>query len=1207
MRPDDERAFEEHVSRSLAERGGYRPVKLGNTSGDFDPALGLDLAELFAFLRETQGEDWERLVSRHGGEERAERRFAERLARQLDDRGTVEVLRHGVEDRGVSLRLAYFRPAYGLNPDLVEKYEANRLTVTRQLPYQSASTKTLDLALFVNGIPVATAELKNHLTGQSVEHAKKQYRERRDPKNTTLSRRAVVHFAVDTEEVAMTTLLAGPSTRFLPFNRGHNGGKGNPENPGNPEGHRTAYLWERVWERDAWMDLLGRFVHVEKEDPAKGSKATGTVIFPRYHQWDAVLSLAADARTGGPGENHLVQHSAGSGKSNTIAWLAHRLSNLHDEADKKVFDKVVVITDRVVLDKQLQETIYQFEHAHGVVQKIDESSSQLAEALSGQAARIIITTLQKFPFVLDKAKDLPDRSYAVLVDEAHSSQTGETAKEMKRVLGSAGRRTSSGRSVGSAAASVGGNGAGAPAGPIADRAEEAAGDPGGDAAEEALAREVAARGRQPNLSFFAFTATPKGRTLEMFGRYSEELRRNVAAHTYSMRQAIEEGFILDVLANYVTYQTYWNIEKTVTGDPEYDPKKAGAAIARFVTLHEHNLAQKAQVIVEHFRRRVAGKIGGRAKAMVVTSSRKHAVRMTRALRRYVADQGYDSAGLGILVAFSGTVPDEGIDHTEAQMNGFPESQTPREFSRDEWRFLVVAEKYQTGFDQPLLYAMYVDKILTGLAAVQTLSRLNRRAEGKDGTFVLDFRNDAEAIRAEFEPYYGKTVAPPTDPNLLYDARRELDPFGVLVPEEIRKVTDLLLAEATPNGHARIHAALAPAVDRFGALEEEEQDRFRDALGRFVRYYSFLSQVVGFGDAGMERDYRFCRALAAFVKEDSGGSLDLGGEVELTHLQTEQTFEGSLSLGAEQGEVTSIYSGTGSRQEPEVSPLSRIVENLNERFGLNLSEADRLHLDAVAQDLVDDERVQREAAANSLGNFGVGFSDHFKGAVVDRLASAEDFSYKLLDTPELADEVMAVYMPLVYAGAKVARQEHCPIGELLGPPPKEGQYLEYKSTFRTRASDGPDGEKAGEVFKPLQTPSLKTIAAFLNSREGGTLLVGVSDDGSVFGLDSDYASLRKPGKDDRDLFLLHLGQAVANSVGMAASANVRQEILEVGGKDLCRVHVRPSAFPVDAEVVEVDKKGQHNKKTAFYGRFGNGTREIKEPGERDRYRLQVWGG
>ena len=1060
MKPD-EKAFEDHVSRTLVERGGYREVKLGNATEDFDPTRGLDLTELFAFLKETQQEAWERLVSLHGTEARARARFADRLSKELDTRGTVEVLRHGVVDLGVAIRLAYFKPAYVLNPALVERYNANRLTVTRQLPYDKGSNRTLDLALFVNGIPAATVELKNALTGQNVEDAKEQYRRDRNPRNTTLSDRAVVHFALDTEEVAMTTRLEGASTRFLPFNKGYRGGKGNPPNPA---GHRTAYLWEEVWEKDAWMDLLGRFVHVERESPGKGSKTKGATIFPRYHQWDAVLSLTADARHEGPGGNYLIQHSAGSGKSNTIAWLAHRLSNLHDERDSKVFDKVVVITDRLVLDKQLQETIYQFEHAHGVVVKIDESSSQLAASLTGQAARIIITTLQKFPFVLDKVGDLPARSYAVLVDEAHSSQTGDTAKDMKRVLGSASSAASgTASSATSGVSPAAGSGVAGADGDTNGYPHE---DEVWDPVEWALAGEVAARGRQPNLSFFAFTATPKGRTLEMFGRPDPEdpAGPNTAFHTYSMRQAIEEGFILDVLANYLTYQTYWKIEKTVAEDPEYDASKAGAAIARFVTLHPENLSQKASVIVEHFRRHVANKIGGRAKAMVVTSSRKHAVRMTRVLRKYVAEHGYD--GPGILVAFSGTVPDEGMEYTEARMNGFPESRTPAEFEQDEWRFLVVAEKYQTGFDQPLLYAMYVDKVLTGLAAVQTLSRLNRLAEGKNGTFVLDFHNEAGEIRAEFEPYYGRTVAPPTDPNLLYDARAALDEYGVLVPEEIRKVAELLLLPETRNSHARLHAALAPAVDRFFSLEEDEQDSFRDDLGRFVRYYSFLSQVVPFGDATLERDYRFCRALAAFVGREAGGALDLGAEVELTHLQLEETFEGSLALEAEQGEVSAIYSGTGSRREPVSSPLSRIVENLNERFGLSLTEADRLHLDAVAQDLVDDEEVQRQAAANTLGNFGVGFPEHFQAAVVDRLASAEDFSFQLIDNQELAEAVRSVYLPLVYTRAKVARQEHCPIAELLGPPPKESQYLEYKSTFRTRATQGKDGEKAGEVFKPL---------------------------------------------------------------------------------------------------------------------------------------------
>ncbi len=893
-----------------------------------------------------------------------------------------------------------------------------------------------------------------------------------------------------------------------------------------------------------------------------------------------MLSITAHARRHGAGESYLVQHSAGSGKSNTIAWIAHRLSSLHNVENEKVFEKVVVITDRVVLDKQLQDTIYQFEHAHGVVQKIDESSTQLAEALAGQSARVIITTLQKFPFVLDKVEDLSERRYAVLIDEAHSSQTGETAKDLRKALGS---------------------------GPVQDMdlaAEEPNGYDAGpdvtDPAEEALAREVEARGRQENLSFFAFTATPKGRTLEMFGNYDEDVGHNVPFHLYSMRQAIEEGFIHDVLESYLTYGTYWKIEKTAAEDPKYDPGRAGAAIARFVTLHDFNLSQKAEVIVEHFDRHVKGKIGGRAKAMVVTSSRKHAVRMTLALRRYADEHGYDS--LGILVAFSGTVEDSGVSYTEAQMNGFPEGQTPREFEEDKWRFLVVADKYQTGFDQPLLYAMYVDKVLTGLAAVQTLSRLNRRAEGKDGTFVLDFRNDADAIRAAFEPYYGETVAPPTDPNLLYDTRRDLDEYGVLRPEEVEKVAGLLLAAGGDPNHARLHAALAPAIDRFDALKDDEQEAFRDALTRFVRTYSFLSQVVSFTDVALERDYRFCRALSAFVKRGAGASLDLGSEVELTHLHLEPTFEGSVALEAEQGVVTTIYDGAGPREEPEESPLSQIISKLNERFGLKLTEADRLHLDSIAQELADDETIQRQAAANTLGNFGVQFPQHFEKAIVDRLTGAEDFSYKLLEDPEMAEQVRQVYLPLVYGRAKVAWQEHCPIGELLGPPPKEGAHLEYKSTFRIHAS-GPD---TGELFKPLQTASLKTIATFLNSEEGGTLLIGVADDGSVFGLEPDYVTLRKEGKGDRDLFELHFNQAVINAVGLAAAANVNPEIFEVGGKDLCRAHVKPSSFPVEAKVVEVDKNGQHVKKTVFYGRFGNGTRAIPDPGERERYTLQVWG-
>jgi type I restriction enzyme R subunit len=1173
MKPD-EAAFEEQIGTWLVDHGGYQALKVGNRQGeptDFDPTRGIDTAELFTFIGATQADEWDRLVKLHGGTG-AQSKFVERLAKELDSRGTVDVLRHGVVDLGVTIRLAYFRPAHGLTPVLQERYEANRLTVTRQLPYQHGSTKTLDLCLFVNGVPVATAELKNKLTHQSVEHAMEQYRtDRDDPSNVTLNRRAVVHFAIDPHRVAMTTRLAGADTRFLPFNRGDGMGAGNPAVEGK---QRTSYLWEQVWQRDAWLDLLARFIHVEQ--PAKGSKAPGAVIFPRFHQWDAVLKMEADARAAGPGEDYLVQHSAGSGKSNTIAWLAHRLSSLHNTADAKVFDKVIVITDRVVLDRQLQETIYQFEHAHGVVVRIDESSAQLADALVGEQARIIITTLQKFPFVMRHVEDLPNRSYAVIVDEAHSSQTGESAKELKKVLGAAGQQERL----------------------VAAELDELESDrEQANPTEDLLAAEVLARGRQPNLSFFAFTATPKGKTLELFGRRNPATDRYEAFHVYSMRQAIQEGFILDVLANYVTYETYWKIEKAIADDPEFESKKAQAAIARFVSLHEHNLAQKAEIIVEHFRQHVAHRVKGKAKAMTVTSSRLHAVRYKQALDAYIAEHGYDD--IRVLVAFSGTVDDEGVDRTESNMNGIPDTQTAAEFKADPSnRILVVAEKYQTGFDEPLLCAMYVDKVLTGLNAVQTLSRLNRSHRDKrpEDVVVLDFRNDTETILSAFEPYYGETVAPPTDPNLLYDTRTQLGPFDVLRPEEMEAFVDALLA---PGGldHGRVHSFLEPAVDRFWALDEEDdQPAFRDALGRFVRTYSFLSQLVSFGDTKLERDYLYCRALTQLIREAPGTSLDLGDAVELSHLRIQQQSEGSIGLTTETGEVKTLFGeGTGGRQ-PDDEPLSVIIGKLNDKYGTDWTEADILFFDAIAADLTADASLQLAASANTEANFGIVFANAFERAIVSRLDRNQDMGFALLDNDQLRGDVLAAYLPLVYGKAKVARQEHCPIGELLGPD-LESAHLEYKATLRTRDTDG-------ELHKPLETSSLKTVAAFLNAVDGGTLLVGVADDGTVHGIESDYATLHKDGKDDRDLFQLHLGQIITDSMGAAAATHVTTQIHTIDGKDIARVHVTPSGLPVDAVVTVVDKQGQHLKKTGFYVRVGNGTKELDEA-ERAKYTAGRW--
>jgi type I restriction enzyme R subunit len=1152
----DEAAFEAEIVAALLDRG-YEEVSWH----EFDAEHGLDFGLTLAFIGATQQKQWDKLVSLHGSPDNAQKAFRQRLVRELDARGTVDVLRHGVVDHGVTIQLAYFRPAHGLTPELIARYEKNRLSVVRQLRYEPGTDRAVDLALFVNGIPVATAELKNALTGQGLDDAKEQYRTDRDPKNVTLGRRAIVHFAVDTERVAMTTHLAGQATRFLPFDRGHNEGAGNPPNP---DGHRTAYLWEQVWERHAWLDLLQRFVHVEK--PPRGSKQPPVMIFPRFHQWDAVRKLEAAGKADGAGHDYLVQHSAGSGKSNTIAWLAHRLSTLHGSDDEPVFDKVVVITDRRVLDKQLQDTIYQFEHAHGVVEKIDTDSAQLAAALAGARARVVITTLQKFPVVMGQGVKLPDRRYAVIVDEAHSSQTGESVKDLKAVLGATEEQRLK----------------------AAEQSDQTTvpDDPLGQALEAA----AKARGKQPNISFFAFTATPKGRTLEHFGRLNPATGKYEPFHLYSMRQAIEEKFILDVLANYVTYKTFWEIEKKVRDDPKYDPKKAGAAIARFVSLHETNLAQKAEIIIEHFRRHVRQKIGGKAKAMVVTSSRLHAVRYHHALRKYCAEHGYD---IGVLVAFSGTVSDETGDHTESSLNEFPESQTAARFATEEWHVLVVAEKYQTGFDQPLLYAMYVDKTLSDLAAVQTLSRLNRICDNKDGSFVLDFRNEADDIRESFTPWYTATVAPPTDPNLLYDTRNQLNPFGVIWPEDVERTVALLLAST--NGHGRVHAALTPSVDRFHALSEDDQDAFRDALARFLRTYSFLSQVVTFTDTKLEADYLFCKALATLIRPAGEAGLDLGKEVELTHLRTEKISEGSLSLEAEHGEVSTIFSGTGKQSKAEEEPLSKIISRLNERFGTEWSERDRVHLDTIFDSIADRPEVQKSAAVNTPENFRLIISKLFIEELVMHMNLAEDMALKLIDSVDARNDVLNDYLPLLQTKAKVAWQEHCAIVELLGPD-KESQYLEYKSSLRVPI----DGKN---VYKPLEGAVLKTIAAFMNSRYGGTLLVGIADDGEVCGLDADYASLVKPGKDNRDLFQLHLLNIIKTSMGTAASTNVTPYMHTLNGQDVCRVHVHPSAFPVDATIV-IDQKGQMRKKTAFYVRTGNATSELDDA-EKAKYIVGRW--
>jgi type I restriction enzyme R subunit len=933
-----ENAFEAAIEHSLISAGGYRQ----GDPAEFSAALALTPSLIVEFLRDSQPKEWARLESVHGATAAA--KAITLIAKELDNRGTLDVLRHGVVDHGVKLRLAFFKPATTLNPEAQALYDKNILTITRQVHHSVVNPAlSMDVVLSINGMPVATAELKTPFTNQTVEHAKWQYRNDRNPNDPLLrfKTRCLVHFAVDPDLVFMTTKLAGKSTYFLPFNKGRNKGAGNPDNP---SGYKTAYLWEDIWAKDRWLDILARFVHFQRTVDRDGRVKEG-IIFPRYHQLDAVSKVLADVRAKGVGQNYLIEHSAGSGKSNSIAWLAHRLSNLHDAADHQIFSSVIVITDRLVLDKQLQETIYQFEHKQGVVQKIDSDSTQLADALNS-GVPIIISTIQKFSFILKKVAAASARRYAVIVDEAHASQTGSSATNLKKAL---------------AATSL----------EVAAAAE--AGDD--EDTEDLILKEIRSKGRQPNISFFAFTATPKKKTVELFGTMGADGVPR-AFHLYAMRQAIEEGFILDVLANYTTYSTYYRFEKAMEDDPEVDKSNAKRALAQYASLHPHNLAQKAEVMIEHYRAHTRHKIGGRGKAMVVTRSRLHAVRYKKAFEGVISAKGY--TGLGVLVAFSGTVNDDGDEVTEVGMNGFGEAELPDRFESKDFHILIVAEKYQTGFDQPLLHTMFVDKKLKDLKAVQTLSRLNRTCAGKEDTFILDFENKAEDIREAFKPYYEQPeIDEPTDPNQLY----------LLKVLDFAKVFYKPVAKQAPSDQGRLHAAIDPAVQRFAAdPDEDRQDEFRHLLDTYIRLYGFVSQIMPFEDADLERLYSYLRLMRTKLpRREGGGMLDLEDDVNLAFYRLTRTFEGSVSLNAgDTGTLTGAQEvGTTKPKDDSLSPLSAVITIINDKFGTDFDETDKLFWDQVNTDLSKDDSLTEQARTNDLDNFRHAFDPKAVNAVLNR--------------------------------------------------------------------------------------------------------------------------------------------------------------------------------------------------------------------------------
>lgn len=987
-----ENTFEAAIEAHLTEVAGYERAD----AGTYDREIALFPATLFRFLQTSQPKKWSQLVDRHGSET-VEQKVLYRLQREIDNRGMLDVLRKGITDLGVHLNLAYFRPATTLNPDTEISYQQNILTVTRQVFYSSKHRNSLDMLLSVNGLPVVSVELKNQMTGQNVDHAKDQFRFDRDHKELLFrfNRRSLVHFAVDTDEVFMTTRLNGSKTYYLPFNQGYNNGKGNPPKE---DGYRTEYLWRDIWQKDSLLDIIGKFMHLETEEIeiAGKRKKKETLFFPRYHQLDVVRDLIHTVRESGVGENYLIQHSAGSGKSKSIAWLAHQLFSLHDAGNNRLFDSIIVITDRRVLDTQLQNTIYQIDHKQGVVQKIEKDSTQLAENLE-QGGSIIITTLQKFPFVIDKIGDLPSRTYAVIIDEAHSSQGGEASKRMKEVL--------AGASLEEAAREE------------ADAEEE-------DTALDELRRSMLARGRQPNLSFFAFTATPKAKTLEVFGQPGPDGKPR-PFHLYSMRQAIEEGFILDVLQNYTTYKTFFRLSKAIEDDPEVNKKKAARAIGRFLSLHPHNLAQKTEIMVKHFRQVVSKKIGGKAKAMVVTGSRLHAVRYKREFDRYLREKGYDQGDRAIrtLVAFSGKVIDEGAEFTEPELNGFGYKELPKKFNTEEYQVLLVADKYQTGFDQPLLHTMYVDKKLSGVKAVQTLSRLNRTAPGKEDTFVLDFANERETILDSFQPYYEVTTVEETaDPNHLYDLKNEIEQAQIIWSTEVDQFIKVYFRNAkvlNVKDQAKLNAYIDPAVERFKGLPEEEQEDLKNAVKAFLRLYAFLSQVMPFHDLELEKLFTY---LQYFHKKLPKGSLaerfQLQDEVALEYYRLQKMEEGNIGLQANEEGVVYGASESGVRKpKEEFAPISQIIEVLNDKLGTDFTPADQLFFDQIEEEMVTDEELVQQARNNTQENFRYGFNEKFMDVVIERMGQNQELFAKLMDDEKLSRIVKGMLMDKVYRRAR----------------------------------------------------------------------------------------------------------------------------------------------------------------------------------------------
>lgn len=926
------------------------------TTNDYNVISCLDIELVLKFIHKTQPKAWKKFAKIN--KSNPEAKFISALVKQINKHGTIEVLRKGFRDIA-KFELFYPRPNNNLNPELKAKFNQNIFSVVDELEYENKEKgNRLDLVIFINGIPISTIELKNTFT-QSVDNAVKQYKKDRDPKEP-LFKNCLVHFAVSDKEIKMTTKLAGYKTRFLPFNKGI-------INPEVKDNYKTSYLYTEILQKNQLSRLINNFIFEEDE----------TVIFPRFHQLDCVNTLL-DKPT--PGQNYLIQHSAGSGKTKTIAWLAHGLLNKFDNNNKRIYDMVIVISDRKVIDAQLQEQVKSIERKQGVVEKIDKDSKQLAEAIKS-GTNIVVTTIHKFSYILDEIGEIEDRNYAIIVDEAHSSQSGSHAKHMREVLTDAEIDQDT-----------------------LDEAEEEY--------EEKLLEEMEKRRNTPNLSFFAFTATPKAKTLEMFGKQDPEFGYFIPHHLYSMKQAIEEGFILDVLENYLTYPTYFKLVKTVEDDPLFDEDKAKRVLRRFVELHPHAIKQKTAIILDHFMNSTIHKIKGKAKAMLVTGSRKEAVLYKLEFDRQIKDR---KLPIKTLAAFTGTIKHDTIEYTESNIND-TKKLVKEAFKEDDYKILIVANKFQTGFDEPLLHTMYINKVLSGVAAVQTLSRANRIAPHKQDTLILDFVNDASTIRESFEPYYGQTsLEQETDYHILYELMENIYK-GMIFDEE--EVDEFVKAYRNGEHQSKLHNLLEVPVKRFNRIEEDEdKNQFKKLLRRYQNIYSFMSQLLPFSDLSLEKLYIYIqflnRLLPGQVPTVLYGLLE---DVDMDSYKIDDSDEGqSIGLNDGEGELKGMGTGGATKTftAEEKTRLSQIIETLNEAFATDFGEEDKLFLTQMADNMLSDEYLVNKVNENPKENVAAIFDKIFEKELVKIFESNFDFYNKITNNDQLRDRLKNDLLDYMY--------------------------------------------------------------------------------------------------------------------------------------------------------------------------------------------------